>query len=209
MKYEWKKKEKNIYLPKEEPSLVNINAMPFICVDGMGDPNTSSDFRDAIEVLYSLSYAIKMMPKNGITPFGYYDYTVFPLEGIWDLADPTKCFNIMDKSNLKFTLMIRQPDFVTEELFLKAIDIVKKKKQLKLLEKVEFKTIEDGLCVQMMHIGPFDEEATSFSLMEKFCENNNLKRTVKTHREIYLSDFRRVSKDKLKTVLRIMVKHIK
>jgi hypothetical protein len=105
--------------------------------------------------------------------------------------------------------MIRQPDFVTEEVFLKAIDIVKKKKQLRLLEKAEFKKIEDGLCVQMMHIGPFDEESTSFALMEKFCENNNLERTVKTHREIYLSDFRRVSKDKLKTVLRIMVKYKK
>jgi hypothetical protein len=208
MKREWKKEEKNIYLPKEKPVLINIPKMKYFVVDGKGDPNNSPEFQDAMQALYSLSYGIRMMPKNGVTPEGYYEYTVYPLEGVWDIDDKTKGFSKMDKSNLVYSVMIRQPDFVDNALANDVLEKTKKKKDIKSLDKAKFQEIEDGLCVQMLHIGPYDDEPESFAKMEQFCIDNNLRRKSLTHREIYLSDPRKTDQSKLRTVLRIWVEKI-
>lgn len=205
MKYEWRKKEKELYLPKENPILVEVPEQKFIMLRGSGDPN-DKEFTEAIGVLYSLAYAIKTMPKKGIVPEGYFDYTVFPLEAIWDKGEKSKYSDILIKEDLVYTMMIRQPDFVTQELLDKAINIVKKKKAHNLLEKIRFESINEGLCVQMLHVGSYDNEPESFDIMSEFCKRNNLIRKSNVHREIYISDARKVSPDSLKTVLRFEVK---
>ncbi|MFQ9310987.1 MAG: GyrI-like domain-containing protein [Paraclostridium sordellii] len=206
MKHEWRKKEKNYYLPKTNPEIVNIQELKFIQIKGSGNPN-SEEFSQKIGILYSLSYAIKMMPKKGITPKGYFDYTVYPLEGIWDLTNEARDYEIFDKNNLVYTVMIRQPEFVDETVFKEAIEILKKKNNNALLDEVEFVSIDEGMCVQIMHIGSFDEEYKSFEVMKKFCKDNNILIKNKAHREIYISDFRRIPKERLKTVLRYRVEY--
>lgn len=201
MKYEWKKQGKDLYLPKNEPEVVTVPSMKFFMLEGKGNPN-NEDFAEAVGVLYSLSYAVKMMPKKGATPEGYFEYSVFPLEGVWDLAEEARGLETLDKDSLIYTVMIRQPDFVTDKLAQEVIASTKEKKYHPLLEKVRFGSLEEGLCVQMMHFGPYDSEPQSFSRMEEFCEKNNLKRKSKIHREIYISDVRKTSPEKLKTVLR-------
>ncbi|MDI0266137.1 GyrI-like domain-containing protein [Clostridioides difficile] len=205
MKYEWRKKEKELYLPKENPIVVEVPEQKFIMLRGSGDPN-DKEFTEAIGVLYSLAYAIKSMPKKGIVPEGYFDYTVFPLEAIWDKGEKSKYSDILIKEDLVYTMMIRQPDFVTQDLLDKAINIVKKKKTHNLLEKIRFESINEGLCVQMLHVGSYDNEPESFDIMSEFCKRNNLIRKSNVHREIYISDARKVSPDSLKTVLRFEVK---
>lgn len=207
MKHEWRKHEKNLYLPKQNPELITIPEHQFITIKGKGNPN-NKDFSDRIEVLYSLSYAIKMLPKQGITPDGYFEYTVYPLEGLWDLTEEGRKLSTLDKNELLYTIMIRQPDFVTEEVFNRAKEVVRKKKNHPLLDEVSFEKIEDGLSVQMLHIGTYDSEHESFEKMKKFIEDNNLEIKTLVHREIYLSDARKVEKDKLKTVLRYRVKMV-
>ncbi len=204
MKHEWRKKEKNCYIPKAKPEIVNIEKFKFIQIKGSGNPN-SEEFSEKVGTLYSLAYAIKMMPKKNITPEGYFDYTVYPLEGIWDLDEEGRSKDEFDKNNLVYNIMIRQPDFVTKEVFDLAMEITKNKKPNKLLDEVVFGEMEEGMCVQMMHIGPFDEEYKSFDIMKKFINDNNLVIKDLAHREIYISDFRKTAPEKLKTVLRYMV----
>ena len=146
------------------------------------------------------------MPRNGIDIDGYYDYVVYPLEGLWDLKEEARGKEVLDKDKLVYTLMIRQPDFVTEEVFNKAMEIVKKKKPHRLVDNVNFESREEGKCVQMMHIVSFDDEAMTFEVMKKFCNDNNLEIKTLVHREIYISDFRKTATDKLKTVLRYRVR---
>ena len=207
MKYEWRKKEKEYYIPKEKPQLVEIPEFKFFTLEGQGNPN-SEGFKECIGVLYSLSYAIRMMPKNGINPDGYFEYTVYPLEGVWDLTEKGRLEETLNKDELIYKLMIRQPDFVTEEVVKIAMEIVKKKKYHSLLEKVKFESIKEGLSVQMLHVGPYDDEIKTFSVMKDFCIKNNLEIKTLAHKEIYLSDFRRVEASKLKTVLRYSIEKI-
>lgn len=204
MKYEWRKRDKELYLPKKNPAIIEVPEQKFIMLKGNGDPN-SKEFTEAIGVLYSLAYAIKTMPKKGIVPEGYFDYTVFPLEGIWDKGEKSKCLDVLIKEDLIYTLMIHQPNFVTQDLLDKATDIVKKKKPHNLLEKVRFGSINEGLCVQMLHIGSYDNEPESFDIMNEFCKKNKLIRKSYIHHEIYISDARKVSPESLKTVLRFEV----
>ncbi|MCQ4924483.1 GyrI-like domain-containing protein [Tissierella carlieri] len=204
MKYEWRKQDKNLYLSKSKPEVIDVPAMNYFMIDGKGNPNDPS-FSDYIEALYSLSYAVRMSYKSEIVPEGYYEYTVFPLEGIWDLAEEARDKEFLDKNKLIYTLMIRQPEFVTEKLARDIIERVKIKKSNKLLDKVKFNSIHEGLCVQMMHIGSYDDEPKSFRIMEEYCMANGLIRKEKTHREIYISDFRKTQPEKLKTVLRFKV----
>ncbi len=208
MKHEWKKDEKGFYLPKAKPEIVKMPAFKFFTIEGKGNPNDEF-FGKYIEVLYSLSYAVKMSPKSGIAPKGYFEYSVFPLEGIWDISEEAKknYAGKIDKNALVFNLMIRQPDFVTKEFAQETIERTKKKKPSELLDKVKFEVIEDGECVQMMHLGSYDSEPESFKQIEEYCEKHNLARESKRHREIYLSDARKTSPDKLKTVLRCKVVH--
>lgn len=204
MKFEWKKQEKNLYLPKEKPDLITVPQQKFFMISGKGNPN-DEEFSEKISVLYSLSYAVRMMPKQGYTPDGYFEYTVYPLEGIWDLTEEGKQSNILNKDQLLYTIMIRQPDFVTQEVVNKAFENVRKKKPHPLLNDITFETMEDGLSVQMMHIGSYDDEPQSFEQMKNFIKENNLETTTLKHREIYISDARKTEKSKLKTVLRYMV----
>jgi hypothetical protein len=206
MKHDWKKVEKKFYLPKTEPELIKIPSFKFFTIEGNGDPNDNF-FADYIGVLYSLAYAVKMSPKNGFAPRDYVDYTVYPLEGLWDISEEAKMKHLdkLDKSSLIFNLMIRQPDFVTQSFASEVIEKTRKKKPHPLLEKVKFDIIEDSDSIQMMHIGSYDNEPESFKKMEDFCLKNIFTRESKQHREIYLSDARRVSQDKLKTVLRFKI----
>jgi len=207
MKHEWKKNDKQFYLPKNKPETIVVPKFNFYCIQGKGNPNDDF-FADYIGVLYSLSYATKMSPKQGFAPDNYEEYTIFPLEGIWDIDDDARknYSGTLDKKALVFKLMMRQPNFVTQEFAQDTIERVRKKKTHELLDKVKFESIEDGLCVQMLHEGSYDTESASFRKMQEFADENNLQRIGQNHREIYLSDARKVASDKLKTVLRFLVK---
>ncbi|MBE9914454.1 hypothetical protein G8C92_10470 [Paenibacillus donghaensis] len=200
---DYKKDYKQLYMPKTVPEIVAVPRMPFFMVSGSGDPN-GEEFAKATEALYSMSYAVRMSYKSEDVPAGYYEYTVFPLEGEWDLLDRTK--PATDKNNYKYTIMIRQPDFLTEEMFERFLEQTRRKKPNPFLENVRFEHVEDGLSCQMMHIGSFDDEPESFSRMEAFCTEHGFIRSSKIHREIYLSDPRKTEPPKLKTVLRFPVK---
>ena len=207
MKHEWRKKEKAVYLPKSTPEVVNIPPYKFISICGEGNPN-SDTFGDYIGTLYSVAYAIKMsLKKKDKKPSHYIDWTVYPLEGVWDITEEAKkIFNgTINKDDLVFELMIRQPDFIDISYFTEMLAFTKKKKENILLDKVEFKTIDEGKCIQMMHIGSYDSEPDSFDKMEEYATSLNLVRKSKMHREIYISDFRKVQEDKLRTVLRFLV----
>jgi hypothetical protein len=206
LKYEWKKQEKDLYLPKEKPELVTVPAQKFFMLSGKGNPN-SEDFAERVGVLYSLAYAIRMMPKQGYTPEGYFEYTVYPLEGLWDLTEEGRKLDTLNKDELLYTIMIRQPDFVTEEVVARAFEHVRKKKPHLLLNEVRFGILEDGLSVQILHIGPYDDEPRSFAKMKEFINNNNLEIITLRHREIYISDVRKTEPARLKTVLRYRVKY--
>ena len=205
MKHEWRKHEKTLYLPKQKPELVTVPKQRFFMIKGKGNPNSEA-FSEKIEVLYSLSYAIRMMPKQGYTPEGYFEYTVYPLEGVWDLTEEGRKLDRLNKDELVYTIMIRQPDFATKDTAERALEIVRKKKPRPLLDEVSFDTLEDGLSVQMLHVGSYDAEPETFRQMDRFTQENNLERATMVHREIYLSDARKVEPEKLKTVLRYKVK---
>lgn len=209
MKHEWRKKEKALYLPKNNPELAVIPPMKFFMIEGKGNPNDDF-FPEYIQVLYSVSYAVRMSPKSDCAPEGYFDYTVYPLEGVWDISEEAKknYKGQLDKDTLVFNLMIRQPDFVNDEFAQSMIERTKKKKSHELLDKIKFGVIDEGQCVQMMHLGSYDDEPVSFKMMEAFCEENGFTRISRNHREIYLTDARKVSPDKLKTVLRFRVKPV-
>lgn len=199
MKHEWRKHEKELYAPKETPQLISVPKQKFFMIKGKGNPN-DEDFSKRIEVLYSLSYAVRMMPKSGFVPDGYFEYAVYPLEGVWEPC------NTSDKSTFSYTIMIRQPDFITKEVVNKAFEIANVKKPSPLLKEVYYDEIEDGLSVQVLHMGDYDYEPESFDKIIKFMNENNLQRRGETHREIYLSDARKIERNKLKTILRYMVK---
>ncbi|GAB5564496.1 MAG: GyrI-like domain-containing protein [Winogradskyella sp.] len=207
MKHEWRKAEKDIYLPKTKPEYIEVPEFQYIVLSGEGNPN-SPFFSKCIEALYSVSYAIKMnLKKVEHPPQDYKDWTVYPLTGIWDISEEAKqnFTGKINKDDFVFNLMIRQPDFVSQSFFEEMLELTKHKKPNELLDKIQLQKIKDGKCVQMLHIGSYDDEPASFAKMEAFAIENNLKRKDKTHREIYLSDFRKVQKEKLKTVLRFKV----
>jgi len=207
MKHEWRKKEKEIYLPKNKPGRIQVPEFGFFTIDGMGNPNDKK-FPEYIRVLYSLSYAVKMSPKKGWAPEGYFDYAVYPLEGVWDIREEARqTFDgSLNKDDLVFKLMIRQPRFVNENYALSVIEKVKKSKAHELLGEVKFERMAEGDCIQMLHVGSYDQEPESFRIMEEFAEKENLTRLSKVHREIYLTDARKTQAEKLKTVLRFQVK---
>lgn len=207
IKHEWRKHEKSIYLPKSTPEIIDIPAFNFITLSGEGNPN-SDVFSEHVGALYSLAYGLKMsLKKIEKKPEGYSDFTVYPLEGVWDITDQAKITfaGTIDKDDLVYTLMIRQPDFIDEELFYTVREQVQAKKPSIHLSSILFKRVEEGRCVQMLHSGPFEDEPTSFALMEDFAKREGLSRKSKTHREIYLTEARKVSPEKYKTVLRFSV----
>ena len=202
MKYEWKKNEKNLYGVKQKPQLIEIPSAYYIMIKGEGNPN-ESDFFNRVSALYSLAYGIKMLFKNmEKEELEYSDFTVFPLEGIWEKSDDEE----FDKNKLKYTIMIKQPYFITKEIFELAFEKVKKKKPNELYDEVSFDCIESKKAIQILHIGSFDTEIESFEKLDNFANEMNLERSEKLHTEIYLNNKNRTAEDKLKTILRYNVK---
>lgn len=206
MKMDWKKTDKAFYLPGTEPVLVTVPAFKFFAIRGAGDPN-GPEFPEYTQVLYALAYAVRMSPKSGTAPAGYLEYSVFPLEGVWDVSEEAKARGgaRISKSDYVFDLMIRQPDFVSPEYARSVLERVRAKKPLPRLKDARFEVLEEGPCVQMTHVGPYDDEPASFARMEAFCEARGLRRLSKVHREIYLSDPRKTAQEKMRTVLRFRV----
>ncbi|HEY5590068.1 MAG TPA: GyrI-like domain-containing protein [Paludibacter sp.] len=207
MKHEWKKSEKNFYFPNVKPEQIVVPKFNFYTIQGEGNPN-DDNFAEYVGVLFSLSYAIKMGLKSAeAVPKNYNDYAVYPLEGVWDINEEAKrnMDGKLDKNTLVYKLMIRQPAFITADFAAENIEVTKRKKPHQLLDQVKFETIEEGSCVQMLHMGSFDNEPLSFKLMEQFAEEQQLKRKSLTHREIYLSDARKTIPERLRTILRFQV----
>jgi len=202
MKYEWKKNEKNLYGVKQKPQLIEIPSAYYIMIKGEGNPN-ESDFSNRVSALYSLAYGIKMLFKNmEKEELEYSDFTVFPLEGILEKSDDEE----FDKSKLKYTIMIKQPNFITKEIFDLAFEKVKKKKPNELYDEISFDCIENKKAIQILHIGSFDTEIESFEKLDNFASEMNLERSEKLHTEIYLNNKNQTAEDKLKTILRYTVK---
>lgn len=199
IKHSYRLHEKSIYLPKNVPSIIELKPMNYLCIPFSGNPNSES-FTACVGALYSLSYTIKMKAKS---IENYYDYVVYPLEGHWDLIDTS--LGSLDKDNYKALLMIRQPDFVNIDIVEQYSQIAFQKTKDTHILDIMFKSFDEGLCVQMLHIGSYDTEPETFKIMEQFTSDNLLTRTSLTHKEIYLSDPRKTQPDKLKTVLRYTV----
>ena len=201
-KYEWRKTEKAFYLPKgKEPALIDVPEMKFFVVDGAGSP-ADEEFQARVGLLYTLSYTIRMMPKSGWTPPDYQEYTVFPLEGVWWMDTDAWQGGELDKTKLQYRLMIRQPWFVTPDVAVRAKESARKKVPAELLDLASFESLADGSSVQMLHVGPYDTEPETFAAMNEFMQARGLVRTEQAHREIYLSDPRKVSPEKNRTLLR-------
>ncbi|MGT2749577.1 GyrI-like domain-containing protein [Streptococcus orisasini] len=204
MKYEWRKQEKALYGVKQTPVVVEVPKQQFIVIKGKGNPN-EVDFSDRISALYALAYAIKMQYKKDMkdrSDTEVTDFTVYPLEGLWENGDESA----FDKNKLTYTLMIKQPDFITQREVTEALETVKKKKPNDLYDEIGFEEVEDGKAIQILHIGSYDDEPKSFVLMEQLANELNLTRTADFHREIYLSNRNRTAEDKQKTILRYSVR---
>lgn len=200
MKYEWRKHEKNLYSTVKKPLLVTVPKQNYLMIDGEGDPN-QTDFSERVGVLFSLAYAIKMNYKKvwAASKNLYDDFTVFPLEGVWDSKNSQ---DTRDKTSYIYTIMIQQPKFITLEMFEKALSLTKEKKPHPLLDEIYFDSMEEGNCVQMLHVGPFEEEPATFEKMQLFIEDQDRHRKGHKHREIYLNDARKTTPEKRKTILR-------
>ncbi len=213
MKYEWRKKEKQYYLTnlsaewrEGKPEKITLPTFKFLTIKGQGNPNSDA-FVNYVQALYAASYAIRMSHKKDMAPPAYFEYTVYPLEGVWDLTEEAraKYDGTFSKDDLVFQLMIRQPEFVDAAFAQKMIDWTMAKKKLPLLEQLKFEEIEEGTCVQMLHLGSYDNEPATFARMEAYTQENGWTRACKTHREIYLTDARKTPPEKLKTVLRFKI----
>ncbi len=201
-KIDFKKELKPLYSPSSKKvEIVDVPEMNFFMIDGQGDPNTSKDFQDAVEALFSLSYTLKFMIKKGELAI---DYGVMPLEGLWWTDDMSK-FSIEHKEDWKWSVMIMQPEFVTRELVAEATEQVKKKKDLPALSKIRFETFFEGKAAQIMHIGPFSEEGPTVEKLHAFIKDNGYALHGK-HHEIYLSDIRRAAPERWKTIIRQPIK---
>lgn len=211
-KLDYKKEYIDLYQPKTKPSIISIPEILYIAVDGEGDPNTCEKYKEAIEILYGLSYAIKMSKMNGNQPDGYFEYVVPPLEGLWYVDDNYfDGINITDKSQFKWISMIRQPEFVTETVFDYAKSVLVKKKAHLDVSKAKLIKITEGLCVQIMHKGSYNDESSSIEKMKTFISQNGYEEDFsdeRMHHEIYLSDPRKCAVDNLRTVIRHPIRSI-
>ena len=208
MAFDFKKEYKEYYLPKNKPSIVDVPKMNYIAVRGKGNPNEENgDYQNTLGLLYGVAYTIKMSYKGDHKIDGFFEYVVPPLEGFW-WQDGKDGIDYDHKETLNFISIIRLPDFVTKADFDWAItEAARKKKQD--FSRVEFLTYDEGLCVQCMHIGSYDDEPATVELMHKFAEDNGYKLDItntRYHHEIYLSDPRKCDVSKLKTVIRHPIK---
>ncbi len=205
MKHEWQEIEKDVYLPETKPVIIDIPKYKFLTIEGKGNSESES-YTENVVALYAMSYGIKTC-KRAIRPKDYFDYTVYPVEAIWsnekeanELSDDE-----LDTDNSTYKLMIRQPDFVTTKLVDEIRTIIKEKKQQDIFDNVIFEEIEEGKCVQSLHLGSYKEEEKTFKIMDDFATKSGIKRSSKTHRKIYLSDARKAHPEALQTVLRFQV----
>ena len=200
-KIDFKKELKHLYNPSlKKVEIVDVPMTNFLVIDGAGDPNTAKEYKDAVEALFAVSYALKFMVKKekGV------DYGVLPLEGLWWTDDMAQ-FSMENKDAWKWTSMIMQPEYVTEDLVSKALEQVKKKKNPPALPKIRFESFQEGLSAQTMHIGPYSAEGPTIERLHNFIKEQGYELRDK-HHEIYLSDPRRSAPERMKTVIRQPVK---
>lgn len=205
MKYEWRKLERDFYSTKKKPVILNIPKQKFISLSGIGNPN-GSEFSQKIQVLYPAAYGIKGAYKKVANSQEYDDYVVFPLEGVWSLTKKGQQLDYLDKNEFSYDIMIRIPDFVSDDLVKSALQAVKEKKSLPEIDNLEIKEYPAMEAAQILHVGSYDDEPASFEKIDDLVASENKQRISKVHREIYLSDVRRVAPDKLKTILRYQIK---
>ena len=208
MPFDFKKEYKEFYLPKNKPQIVNVPKANYIAIRGQGNPNEEGGaYQRAISVLYAVAYTLKMSYKTDYKIAGFFEYVVPPLEGFW-WQDGILGVDYSKKDEFNWISIIRLPDFITRENFDWAVKTASEKKKID-CSKAEFLTIEEGLCVQIMHIGSFDDEPATVTLMDKYLEENGYEKDfsdTRLHHEIYLSDPRKTTPDKQKTVIRHPVK---
>lgn len=209
MAFDFKKEYREFYLPKSKPELVDVPEMNFVAVRGRGDPNEpEGDYQRAVGVLYAVSYTLKMSYKTERRIPGFYEYVVPPLEGFWE--QDGGAINYSRKADFRWISAIRLPDFITRADFDWAVEIAEKKKGID-CSSAEFLTLCEGLCVQMLHVGPYDSEPESVALMDAFAAGDGYAVDIsktRLHHEIYLSDPRRTAPEKLRTVIRHPVKKL-
>lgn len=210
MAFDFKKEYKEFYMPKNTPEIVNVPAANYIAVRGKGDPNQEGGaYQQAIGIIYAIAYTIKMSYKGSHKIEGFFEYVVPPLEGFW-WQDGIEGVDYENKDSFNWISVIRLPDFVSKSDFDWAVVEATKKKKLD-CSSAEFLTIDEGLCVQIMHIGPFDDEPASVAIMDKYLNENgyiNDMTASRLHHEIYLSDARKVEPSKLRTVIRHPIKRL-
>lgn len=208
MVFDFKKEYKELYKPKDKPSIINVEKANFIAVRGVGDPNSeNSEYKQSISLLYPIAYAIKMSKKGDYKIDDYFDFVVPPLEGFW-WQEGIKGVDYANKDSFNFISLIRMPDFVTKEVFEWAIEETTRKKKED-FSKVEFFTYDEGLCVQCMHIGPYNDEPITVEAMHEYMIEQGYELDItdeRFHHEVYISDVRKISPEKLKTVLRHPIK---
>ena len=208
MPFDFKKEYKEFYMPKNKPSIVEVPKANYIAVRGMGDPNEEGGaYKQAIGVLYAVAYTLKMSYKTDYKIKDFYEYVVPPLEGFWWQEGVTGV-DYSNKSAFHWISVIRLPDFVTKEDFAWAVESATKKKKMD-CSQAEFLTIEEGLCVQIMHLGSYDTEPQSVALMDAYLQENGYENDIneqRLHHEIYLSDPRKAEPEKWKTVIRHPIK---
>lgn len=205
---DYKKAYKALYQPGDEPSLIDVPEIAYLMIDGAGDPNAEGgEYGRALELLYAVTYTIKMSKMGANVPAGYFEYVVPPLEGLWTMADGTAPVGAIDKSLFRWTSMIRQPDFVTADTLRWARAEALRKKGLSGDIRLEHMT--EGLCVQCMHHGAFDDEPATMERIKRYIAQNGLVEDhtdVRRHHEIYLSDPRKTEETRKRTVLRVPVR---
>ncbi len=204
MAFDFKKEYKEFYMPKNKPEIVNVPKMNYIAVRGKGDPNVpDGTYQKAVGILYAVAYTLKMSYKTDYRIAGFFEYVVPPLEGFW--RQNNACgVDFTDKSAFNWISVIRLPDFVTEDDFKWAVESATIKKKLD-CSSAEFLTVDEGLCVQIMHTGSYDDEPATVAVMDYYLEQNgyeNDMNDVRLHHEIYLSDPRKTAPEKCKTVIR-------
>lgn len=211
MAFDYKKEYKDIYLPPKKPMLIDVPPINYVAVRGQGDPNEEGGaYQHALQLLYGLSFTIKMAPKTGHDIEGYFPYVVPPLEGFWWLEGGSVVFDPARKSEFNWISCIRLPDFATPEVLRWAKEEAARKKKAD-FSAAEFLAVDEGLCVQCMHVGSYDSEPATIDAMHRFAEEQGCAIDLtdrRLHHEIYLSDPRRTAPEKLKTVIRLPVKRI-
>lgn len=204
MAFDFKKEYREFYMPKSKPQIVDVPTANYIAVRGKGDPNSEDgEYKKAMSVLYSVAYTLKMSYKTDHRIDGFFEYVVPPLEGFW-WQENGKPIDYGNKDDFRWISMIRLPDFITEKDFRWAVETATQKKKLD-CSAAEFLTVTEGLCVQIMHIGAFDDEPESIAIMDEYLRENGYENDIsetRMHHEIYLSDARKVAPEKLKTVIR-------